>query len=311
MRVTALSGGVGGAKLVKGLYQLDSLEDLSIIGNTGDDIDIFGLRISPDLDIVMYTLAEIVNPSQGWGVKNDSFHCLESLHSLYQQENWFNIGDRDLATHILRTQLLNEGITLSSVTRRLCDALGLSNVSLIPMSDDRVETHVKIEDGSIIHFEEYFVKRQCADTPVEFFYIGAEAARPTQQAIEAIRNTDIIILTPSNPIASIEPILSIPGYREEMKKASCPIIGVSPLIGGKALKGPAEQFMTAKGFQSNAQGVAEYYSGLLTHFVIDTIDMHLKKSIEALGISVSVTNTIMNTRQEKIALAEHILSLRN
>jgi LPPG:FO 2-phospho-L-lactate transferase len=175
------------------------------------------------------------------------------------------------------------------------------------MTDDRVETHVKIEDGSIIHFEEYFVKRRCEEVPVAFYYQGAESASPTEEAVEAIRTSDLIVITPSNPIASIEPILSIPGYREEITQAKCPILGVSPLVGGKALKGPAEEFMKAKGFQSNALGVAEYYSDLLSHFVIDKVDLIHKEAIEALGLSVSVTNTIMTTRHEKVALAEHII----
>ena len=306
--MTALSGGIGGAKLALGLSKALKPNELTIIGNTGDDIELFGLRISPDLDIVMYTLASIVDTEKGWGVKQDTFRCLKALSDFYGKEKWFNIGDMDLATHLLRTKMLREGHMLSVVTNNLCNALGLEHVRLLPMTDDDVQTHVRIQDGSIIHFEEYFVKKQCQDTVKEVIYEGAEKAKPAKGVLESFKSSDLIIICPSNPIASIGPILSIKQIHKELVNAKCPVIIVTPLVSGKPLKGPTDKFLKGLGFEVSVTGVIRYYEGIGSHFVLDTLDSKLETQVKNMGLEPIVTNTIMNTLEDKVELAKTILN---
>jgi len=309
MRVVALSGGIGGAKLALGLYKALAPSELTVIVNTGDDIELHGLRISPDVDTVMYTLVGLVDPGKGWGMKDDSFRCLQSLHDGYHQETWFNLGDRDLSTHILRTKMLRDGRVLSEVTRKLCDLIGLEDVGILPMTDDMVTSHVRIGDGSSIHFEEYFVKRGCKDKILGIEYVGSEKARAAAGVTEAIDDADAIIICPSNPIASIGPILSIPSIAAAVRGARCPVIAVSPLVGGRAVKGPTEDFMNALGMEVSARGIGEYYRDTVTHLVIDTADAQSAPTVKSLGLRVLVTNTLMHSLDDKIRLAQDVLAL--
>nr|MDO8134526.1 2-phospho-L-lactate transferase [Candidatus Njordarchaeum guaymaensis] len=309
MLVTALSGGIGGSKLALGLSKLLKHGELVVIGNTGDDFELFGLHISPDLDILMYTLAGIVDEQKGWGIKDDTFSCLNALNQYYGLEKWFNLRDKDLATHIYRTQLLRKGHKLSETTEILCSSLGVNSVKIIPMTDDKVETTVKIQDGSVINFQEYFVKRGCKDQVKGVVYNGSRTARPAKGVVENIGKSDLIIICPSNPIAPIGPILSVRGIREALKKATCPVVAISPIISGKPLKGPADKFMRSSGLEVSALGVAKFYEELIDYFVIDEADAHLDGEIKLMGLDTVITNTVMNTLEDKIRLATIVLNL--
>ncbi len=306
--VVALAGGVGAARLLRGLMHVIPPKNLVIVGNTGDDLELYGLHISPDLDIIMYTLAGIVDESKGWGVAGDTFNCLEMLGKL-GFETWFKLGDRDLAIHIIRTKMLREGMTLSQVTAQLCKMLGLE-VQLLPMSDEPVRT--KIISGNLrLDFQEYFVKRGTRDEVTDVLFEGADKARPAPGIIEAIRKAERIVICPSNPILSISPILSIKPIKMELKKAKAPIIGISPIIGGKTVKGPADRVMASMGFEASAYGVAKFYADLLDHFIIDEVDKQYRKRIEEeLGIKVTVTDTIMRNLEGSIRLAKTVMGIR-
>lgn len=299
--VVALAGGVGAAKLLKGLIYVVPPEKLTVIVNTGDDLELWGLHVSPDIDIIMYTLAGIVDESKGWGIAEDTFHCLNMISKL-GLETWFKIGDKDLAIHLVRTKLLREGYTLSQVTAELCKRLGVK-AKLIPMTDDPVRT--KIKSGRLtLDFQEYFVKRKATDRVTQLIFEGAERAKPAPGILEAIEKAKRIIICPSNPFLSIAPILSVPGIKEKIKTTHAPIIGISPIIGGKALKGPTAKIMADQGLNASAYGVAKLYAELLDYFVIDTVDAHLKDKIEKLGMKVAVTDTWMKSLKDSIKLAD-------
>jgi LPPG:FO 2-phospho-L-lactate transferase len=302
--IVALAGGVGAAKLLRGLVKVVSPRNLVIVGNVGDDVELYGLHISPDLDIIMYTLAGIVDEAKGWGVAGDTFQCLEMLGRL-GFETWFRLGDRDLAIHIIRTKMLREGLTLSQATAKLCKMLGVE-ANLIPASDDPVRT--KVQSGDLLlDFQEYFVKRGTMDTVTNVFFEGAEKAKPAPGVIEAISDAERIIICPSNPILSIAPILSILAIRKALETSKAPILGVSPIVGGKALKGPADRIMSSMGFEVSPYGVAKFYGRLLKHFVIDEVDAEHKKRIENLGIKVTVTNTLMRSLEDSVRLAKVVM----
>jgi LPPG:FO 2-phospho-L-lactate transferase len=305
--VTLLSGGVGGAKLVLGFSKVLQGGELTVIGNTGDDFELFGLHISPDLDIVMYTLAGIVDVQRGWGIEGDTFNCLEAFNKRYGLEKWFNLGDKDLATHIYRTELLGKGYGLSEVTAILCSAIGLRGVRLIPMTDDSVETSVKIENGSFISFQEYFVKRQCKDLVSGVRYLRSRAAEPAKGVLESIRKSNMVVICPSNPIASIGPILSIRKIKAALENALCPVVAVSPIIKGAPLKGPADKFMKGLGFEVSATGVAKFYKDLIDYLILDEADADLEGEIRSIGINTVLAKTIMNSLEDKTGLAKTIL----
>jgi LPPG:FO 2-phospho-L-lactate transferase len=302
--ITALAGGVGAARFLTGLLKIVKEEDVSVIVNTGDDIEMFGLHISPDIDIVAYTLAGIVDEERGWGIKGDTFQGLEMLKKL-GLETWFGLGDKDFATHIFRTELLKKDFTLSKVTDKICHALGI-NVKLLPMTNDKFETRIKVEDGSI-HFEEYFVKRGSKEKVLGVEFAGAESAKPSPQVIDSIMDADTVIICPSNPIVSIGTILSIDGIRDALKKTSGTVVGISPIVAGTPIKGPADKLLRGLGFEVSAFGVAKLYADFLDTFVIDNIDGAEKSRIESLGIRVKVTNTIMKSLENKIQLAKVVL----
>lgn len=307
MLVTALSGGVGGAKLVLGLSKILKPGELTVIVNTGDDFKLFGLHISPDLDIVMYTLAGIVDEQKGWGIKTDTFNTLDALNGNYGLEKWFNLGDKDMATHLYRTSLLAQGHSLSDATATICSALGVKGIRILPMTDDTVQTMVKIPGGRTIHFQEYFVKRGCSDSVAGVSYSGSKTARPARGVLESLRKADKIIICPSNPIASIGPMLSIHGIYQALRKVNCPIIAVSPIVKGRPVKGPADKFMKGVKLDVSATGIAKYYKRFLDYLVMDESDAELSDEIRSIGLKAIVTNTVMRTLEEKVELARTLL----
>ena len=302
--ITALAGGVGAAKLLSGLVNIIPERDLTVIVNTGDDIELYGLHISPDIDIVVYTLAGIVDEGKGWGIRDDTFHCLEMLRK-YGYETWFNIGDRDLATHIHRTILLKKGLKLSQVTREICRSLGLK-VNIIPMTDDKFETWIETDAG-IMHFQEYLVKRGARDRVLGVRYVGAESAKPADGVLDAILNSDLIVVCPSNPIVSIGTILSIKGVREALRESKARKVAVSPIVSGAPIKGPADKLMRGLGLEVSAFSVAYLYRDFLNTFILDESDKAERDRIEGLGIKVVLADTIMRTLEDKIRLAKIVL----
>jgi LPPG:FO 2-phospho-L-lactate transferase len=302
--ITALAGGIGAAKLLIGLIKHVKEEDLAIIVNTGDDIELFGLHISPDVDIVAYTLAGIVDEEKGWGIRGDTFSCLEAL-KVFEQEVWFNLGDKDLATHLFRTELLRKGLKLSEITAIITKALGLK-VAILPMTDDFFETRIVTKEGTV-HFEEYFVKKAARDEVLGVEFSGADTAKPTDGVIGAIMNAERIIICPSNPIVSIGTILSVTGIRDALRHTEAKKIAVSPIVAGAPVKGPADKLMKGLGFEVSAYAVAKLYADFLDTFIIDSADSEEKIKIEKLGVEVKVTNTIMRTLEDKVQLARAVL----
>jgi LPPG:FO 2-phospho-L-lactate transferase len=302
--IVVLAGGVGAARFLQGVVQVVPQEELTVIANTGDDREFYGLHVSPDVDIVMYTLAGLVNESQGWGIRGDTYNTMQQLTS-YGHEDWFQLGDRDLATHIHRTQLLRQGKTLSEATDDLRRRLGLK-LRILPMSDQSVQTHVQTPAG-LLHFEEYFVKRRCSDPVQDVTFVGAEAARPAPGVLDAIKEAEAILIAPSNPIVSIGSVLSVPGIHDTLHEASGMVVAVSPIVGGAPIKGPADKLMSGLHMEVSAVGVARYYRDFLDVMVIDEQDAHLLEAIEDLGIPALATNTIMRDAAAKKALAQTVL----
>jgi LPPG:FO 2-phospho-L-lactate transferase len=304
--IVALAGGVGGAKLAQGLARLLGA-GVAVIVNTADDFEHLGLHISPDLDTVVYTLGGIANPQTGWGVAGETWTFLDQVARL-GGPSWFRLGDRDLATHVLRAAALRAGDRLTDITADLCRRLGIA-ARVLPMSDDAVRTIVHSADGDLA-FQEYFVGRHC-DVPVTgFAFAGIERARPTVEVEAALRaaELDAIILCPSNPFVSIDPILSLPGMRQLLGGPGVPVIAVSPIIGGAAVKGPAAKMMRELGFEPSAASVAAHYRGLVTGFVMDTADAALAPAVEVQGMTVIVTGTVMRTNADRLRLAEECVA---
>jgi LPPG:FO 2-phospho-L-lactate transferase len=299
MKIAALAGGVGGAKLADGLASILPPENLSIIVNTGDDFEHLGLYICPDLDTVCYTLAGIANPDTGWGRADETWHTMENLENLGGPA-WFRLGDSDLATHMERTRLFKSGQVLSEITTHLCAAWGVKHI-VLPMSDDPVPTIVLTEEGEMA-FQEYFVARRCEPRVAGFRFEGIEQARPAPGVLDAIQKADFVVICPSNPWVSIDPIISVPGIRSAVEKK--PVIAVSPIIGGKTVKGPAAKMYTELGITPTAHTVAEHYGDLLTGFVVDEVDRNLTKDI---GLRTLVTDTIMKRKEDRIRFGEEVL----
>ncbi len=302
--ITALAGGVGAAKLLVGLANVIDQKDLTVIVNTGDDIDIHGLHVSPDVDIVAYSLAGIVDKEKGWGIENDTFHCLEALKRFTGCE-WFQLGDRDLATHLFRTNLLRQGLTLTEATTKICSSLGV-NAKILPMTDSKFETRIATRNG-IVHFEEYMVKRGAKDEVLGVEYFGEEKAKPSAGVLEAIDEAERVVVCPSNPIVSVETILSIRGVREALKRTEARVVSVSPIVAGLPIKGPADKLLRGLGFEVSALGVAKLYSDFLDAFIIDNADSSIKSRIEKLGMKVIVVDTVMRSLQDKVQLAKTVL----
>jgi LPPG:FO 2-phospho-L-lactate transferase len=302
--ITALAGGGGAARFLTGIVKLVNGKDLSIIVNTGDDIELFGLHISPDVDIVTYTLAGIVDEEKGWGIKGDTFSCLEALRRL-GCETWFNLGDRDLATHMFRTALLKNGFKLSDITAQVSHALGL-DVAIFPMTDDKFETRIRTDVGSV-HFQEYLVKRGAKDEVLGVEFLGAESAKPAAGVVESIMEAELVVICPSNPIVSIGTILAVNGVRDALRRTDAKKVAISPIIAGAPVKGPADKLLRGLGFEVSAYSVAKLYSDFLDTFILDTADSAEKNKIEKLGIEVKVANTIMRRLENKIELAKAVL----
>ena len=302
-RVVALCGGVGGAKLAQGLGMALAPGELSIIVNTGDDFQHLGLCISPDLDSVMYALAGLSDPVRGWGRRNETWTFMKALEAL-GGESWFQLGDGDLAMHVERTWRLAHGATLSDVTAHLCRALGIA-VRVLPMSDDPVRTRVLTEEGWL-DFQEYFVHRQCRPAVREFTFAGADTARAQPEALAALERRDLraIIICPSNPFVSVEPILAVPGIRAAIQGSNAPVVAVTPIIGGKAIKGPAAKMMAELGLEVSAAAVARRYAGLIDGFVADQADPMPESPP---GVRYFRAATLMNTVDDRLQLARAVL----
>jgi LPPG:FO 2-phospho-L-lactate transferase len=305
-RITALAGGVGASKLLLGLYHVMDPRALTVVVNTGDDIILHGLKISPDLDIVTYTLAGIVDPAKGWGFRRETFHALKRL-AKYGRANWFNLGDRDLATHIHRTAMLAEGKTLTEAAESIRTALGVK-ARILPMSDQPIPTIIDSNEGAS-HFQEYLVKHRAEPFVRAIRFEGAESAKPAPGVLEAICDADCIIICPSNPLISIGPILAVPGIRDALCARKNDVIAVCPIVGGKSLKGPSDKMLDQLGYGSSASSVAKLYADFTGMFVIDPQDKSQQGAIRNLGMDVVVLPTVMKTGTQKRNLARAILKL--
>ena len=311
LKIVALAGGVGGAKLAHGLAQILPPEDLTVIVNTGDDFEHYGLYICPDLDTVCYTLAGIANPETGWGRLNETWNVIENASKLGGPD-WFRLGDLDLATHLERTRRLKEGQTLSQVTKDFCKVWGVGH-SVLPMSDQPVRTIVETEEGELA-FQEYFVHRRCEPRVKGFRFEGADRAEPAPGAREAIESADAVVICPSNPWVSIDPILRVffptPSPLSRRKRGwgeEKPVVAVSPIIGGQAVKGPAAKMYRELGIEPSALAVANHYRGLVTGFVLDAVDAQLIERVRVLSMQAFVTNTLMKSHEDRRQLASAVL----
>ncbi|MFE5870180.1 2-phospho-L-lactate transferase [Streptomyces roseifaciens] len=315
-RIVVLAGGIGGARFLRGLKSAVPDADITVIGNTGDDIHLFGLKVCPDLDTVMYTLGGGIHEEQGWGRAGESFAVKEELAAYGVGPEWFGLGDRDFATHIVRTQMLGAGYPLSAVTEALC-ARWQPGVRLLPMSDDRVETHVMTddpdgEDGArkAVHFQEYWVRLRAGVPAHAIVPVGAEQAKPAPGVLEAVAAADVILFPPSNPVVSIGTVLAVPGIREAVAGASAPVVGLSPIVGGSPVRGMADKVLAAVGVESTAAAVARHYgSGLLDGWLVDTVDADAVAEVEAAGIPCRAVPLMMTDTQATAAMAAQALAL--
>lgn len=311
MRVTALAGGIGAGKFLRGLVRVVPATDVTVVVNTGDDIVMHGLHVSPDLDSVTYWLGDAFDRERGWGRRGETFRATEELRSFGPELAWFNLGDLDLATHLFRTNVLSSGATLSEVTARIAARFGV-RARLLPMSDDPVETRVSVvADGEELdlHFQEYWVRRGARDEVKGVRFDGVTDARPAPSVLDAIAEADAIVLCPSNPIASLGPILALPGIREALERRRDRAVGVSPIVGGRPLAGMADRLMPAAGVEVTAAGAADCYRGVLGAWVIDETDRSLAPRIEATGVRVAATDAIMADDARAEALARVALDL--
>ncbi|AYV28034.1 2-phospho-L-lactate transferase [Streptomyces sp. CJ_13] len=314
MRIVVLAGGIGGARFLRGLKAAVPDADITVIGNTGDDIHLFGLKVCPDLDTVMYTLGGGINEDQGWGRTDESFTVKEELAAYGVGPTWFGLGDRDFATHIVRTQMLGAGYPLSAVTEALCDRWQ-PGVRLLPMSDDRVETHVAITDADsgerrVIHFQEYWVRLRASVDAEAIVPVGAEQSKPAPGVLEAIAAADVILFPPSNPVVSIGTILAVPGIREAVASAGAPVIGLSPIVGGAPVRGMADKVLAAVGVETTAAAVALHYgTGLLDGWLVDGSDAGAVAEVEAAGITCRAVPLMMTDLAATAEMARAALEL--
>jgi LPPG:FO 2-phospho-L-lactate transferase len=311
MRIVVLAGGIGGARFLRGLKQAVDGGEITVVGNTGDDIHLFGLKVCPDLDTVMYTLGGGIHEEQGWGRAEESFSIKAEMKAYGVGPEWFGLGDKDFATHIVRTQMLAAGYPLSAVTEALCDRWQ-PGVRLIPMSDDRVETHVLTEvDGErkAVHFQEYWVKHHATVPAFAIIPVGAETAEPAPGVLEAIAEADVILLPPSNPVVSVGTILAVPGIRQAVVAAKAPVIGLSPIIGGAPVRGMADKVLEAVGVETSAAAVAKHYgSALLDGWLVDESDAGAVAEVEAAGIPCRAVPLWMTDVDTSAAMAREALA---
>jgi LPPG:FO 2-phospho-L-lactate transferase len=312
MRIVVLAGGIGGARFLRGLKQAAPDADVTVIGNTGDDIHLFGLKVCPDLDTVMYTLGGGVNEEQGWGRREETFQVKSELAAYGVGPEWFGLGDRDFATHIVRTQMLAAGYPLSAVTEALC-ARWNPGVRLLPMSDDRVETHVAVTvegERKVIHFQEYWVKLRASVAAEAVVPVGADQAKPAPGVLEAIASAEVILFPPSNPVVSIGTILAVPGIREAIAEAGVPVVGLSPIVGNAPVRGMADKVLAAVGVEATAAAVAQHYgSGLLDGWLVDTVDADAVAEVEGAGIRCRAVPLLMTDGDAAAEMARRALEL--
>ena len=301
--ITILSGGTGSVKLVRGLAS--QIQDLNVISNVGDNYWLYGMYLCPDIDTIIYGLADLLDFERGWGIKKDSFGFLRQME-VFGEETWFSIGDRDAATHLMRTNMLKNGKNLSDITKWMCEKFAVE-AKVIPVTDNTVETRISTNKGEL-HLQEYWVKYRGLDEVEGIQYIGADKARPNPEAINAMHDSKLVIIAPGNPLTSIGPMLSIKGVRKELSKIKKKVVAVSPLIGDKAISGPAAKYMQAAGIEVSAYGVAKMYSDVCSHMIIDTKDKALAKKIQNLDTQVYETKIKMINKEGEKALASFILN---
>ncbi len=304
--IVLLTGGTGGAKLVLGFHEETAPGDLVVVCNTADDSVMHGLHVSPDVDTIAYTLAGLIDPVRGWGIRDDTFAVLEQLRRL-GNETWFQLGDRDIALHLTRTRLLARGQSLSCVTAALCRALGVRS-TVLPMSDQRVETRLSTSEGEI-SFQEYFVKARWQPSVLSLRYQGIEGCRPAPGLLEAIHGAAMVVVCPSNPATSIGPILAVPGVREALGQTPATVAAVSPMVRGCSFSGPAHKLMATLGVEASVEGLARAYRDFVNVLVIDEKDRHQRPAIEKLGLEVRAASIRMDTLDDKKRLARELLQL--
>jgi len=300
--VTILAGGTGSVKLVRGIVSQDT--NTSVVSNVGDNYWLYGMYVCPDIDTIIYGLADLLDYERGWGIKNDTFNFLRQME-VFGEDTWFRVGDRDAATNLIRTNMLKNGKNLSDITKWMCEKFAVS-AKIIPVTDNSIETRIITNKGEL-HLQEFWVKYRGKDKVEGIQYIGAEKARPNPEAVNAIHDSDLVILAPGNPLTSIGPMLQIKGIRKELSKMKKKVVAVSPLIGDKAISGPAGKYMEAAGIEVNSYGLAKMYSDVCSNIVIDSKDRLLGKKIQNLDISVYETKITMKTKQAEDALASFIL----
>ena len=306
MEIVALAGGVGASKFLLGLSRVMDPRELTIIVNTGDDIVLHGLAISPDLDIVTYTLAGVVNSETGWGFADETFHALEQL-ARFGGPSWFHLGDRDLATHIHRTAMMRSGATLSEAAESIRQALGV-DARILPMSDQPVPTMIQTPEGRL-NFQEYLVQRRAEPVVLGISFEGIAQARPARGVLESLEHAAGVVICPSNPLISIGPILAVPGIRDALRRRRKDIVAICPIVGGKSLKGPSDRMLAQLGFDVSASAVARMYQDVCATFVIDPVDAGETRAIEDLGMKAIIRKTVMNTLEDKERLAREVLEL--
>jgi LPPG:FO 2-phospho-L-lactate transferase len=300
--ITVLAGGTGSVKLVRGLVAQES--KVNVITNVGDNYWLYGLYVCPDIDTIIYGLADLLDQERGWGIKKDTFNFLRQME-VFGEETWFRVGDRDAATHLIRTNMLKNGKNLSDITKWMCEKFAVT-ANIIPVTDNSIETRITTDKGDL-HLQEYWVKHRGRDPVIGIQYIGADKARPNPEAVNAIHDADMVILAPGNPLTSIGPMLQIKGIRKELSKIKKKVVAVSPLIEDKAISGPAAKYMEAAGIETNAYGLAKMYSDVCSNIVVDTKDRLLVKKIQSLDMKVYETKITMNNKLAEDALANFIL----
>ena len=316
MRLTVLAGGIGGATFLRGLVRARPDAEITVIGNTADDITLFGLRVCPDLDTVMYTLGGGISAERGWGREDEGWLVKEELAAYGVQPTWFGLGDRDIATHLVRTQMLDAGFGLSAVTEALCNRWELP-VRLVPMSDDRVETHVVIEDAEgrrAVHFQEYWVRLHAEPAAHQIIVVGQDQAKPAPGVLEAIADCDAVVFPPSNPVVSVGTILGVPGIRDAVRETAAPVVGVSPIIGAGPVRGMADKVLAAIGVETSAAAVAEHYGarsagGVIDGWLVDSADAGQVERIESAGIRTQAVPLWMSDVDKTAEIARQALSL--
>lgn len=314
-RIVVLAGGIGGARFLRGLKSAAPEADITVIGNTGDDIHLFGLKVCPDLDTVMYTLGGGIHEEQGWGRAGETFAVKEELAAYGVGPEWFGLGDKDFATHIVRTQMIAAGYPLSAVTEALC-ARWQPGVRLLPMTDDRVETHVLIDDPEAeggrraVHFQEYWVRLRASVDAHAVVPVGADGAKPAPGVLEAIAEADVVLFPPSNPVVSVGTILAVPGIREGIADADVPVVGLSPIVGNAPVRGMADKVLSAVGVETTAAAVARHYgSGLLDGWLVDTVDADSVQGVEEAGIRCRAVPLMMSDAEATARMARQALEL--